>query len=153
MNGGERKADLLGAQEPGACLIPCHPRSTPSELCGFPILAKGTLRFGNLCQAEHQVAEPGVHTRSSRQRGPLWLPTSLHLAMPGEHREWTGFPPRSFTVVLGDKEPGLLLAHRFLSDTFNLFILSLPMAVCLGHLETICQALPAQLLERRKEPP
>lgn len=73
--------------------------------------------------------------------------------MQEEHREpRTGFPASRLCWEI--RHPGLLLTHRFLNDTFNLFILSLPMVVCLGLLEALCEALMAQLLERRrKEPP
>lgn len=132
MNGGERKADLLCAREPGACPAPCHPRSTPSKLCRFLILAKGTWRFGNLCQAEHQVADQGFTPGLPHSRVHPGFPHPCsRLWMQEEHRERTGFPPAS-RLCWEIRHPGLLLTHRFLNDTFNLFILPLPMVVCLG---------------------
>lgn len=99
MNGGERKADLLCAHEPGACPVPRHPRCTPGKLCRFPILAKGTLRFGNLCQAEHQVAEQGFTPGLAHSRVHSGFPhPSLNQAMQEEHREGMGFPLASGCV-------------------------------------------------------
>lgn len=139
--------------------FPCTQAASPpppSQLWIIPVWATGKLRCGNLSEAQHQVVERGS-CQVFPSLGGLWLPTHPCIIQPlSQTREGTGMgrvSPKAWQSCWEIiREPGTpACAFYFLNDAFNMFVLPLLMGSLIGWLETVCEALPAQLSGEKNE--